>query len=426
MTGSARRHRAGDVVGSADAFFVHVEDSGAPQITGVIAVLRPTRHQPSLSEVRRLVRDELAHLPGFTSRLASGSAYRRPRWVEAGVPDLDWHVVERSASDRRAMEAIVAGLAEQPFPRDRPLWRVIMVRDLDRGRSAMVFAVHHALGDASVTVTDALQVMRPRSALPARRSHAPTTGRIRRAGATALGIGHLAADVWPLGRPGAGSGRRTFATARLGLADVLRSADVRGVRVTDLELALVGDAVASTCPWLSRRLGGRLRVAVPRLVGGPPEATKGLSRNATGAVMFDVPVDGRPIEELLQEVARRTRRLGLSNRAMAARFVMTAGLRAVPEPAAGWFARTVYGQACFQGIITNIPGPTGQLSLGEVPVDVVYPIAPLAPGAPFALGTLSWHGVLGIGLTTDPELVDAHVLLAHLADTAAGLARAAA
>jgi hypothetical protein len=47
----------------------------------------------------------------------------------------------------------------------------------------------------------------------------------------------------------------------------------------------------------------------------------------------------------------------------------------------------------------------------------VYPIVPLAPGAPLALGALSWAGALGIGITTDPASFDAAVLAARIEST---------
>src|SRR5262245_32860897 len=138
----------GRVVGSADSFFLHVEDSGAPQIAGGIALLHPAPDGgPSLAEVRELARAELVHLPGFEMRASGGSPWRRPRWQPC-EPDLSWHVVERRSTDGlRGLEAIVAELATEPFPRDRPLWRIVMARDVGPGRSAMIFTMHHALGD---------------------------------------------------------------------------------------------------------------------------------------------------------------------------------------------------------------------------------------------------------------------------------------
>ena len=412
----------GVVVGSADSFFLHVEDSGPPQIAGGIALLHPSPDGgPPLTAIRDLVRAELPNLPRFEMRLAEGSSWRRPRWVQAQEPDLAWHVIERRSSDGglTGLEAVVAELAEEAFPRDRPLWRIAMVRDAGPGRSAMVFLMHHALGDGVGTVTNSLQLMRPRTALP---DVDGGPGCLTRAAATTLGMAQLAGGSMPTRWTADGSARRAFATTRPPLDLVRRVAGSRGMRVTDLVLGLVADAVAATCPELARDLGGELRVAVPRLVARPTEAVDGRSsRNATGAVMVDVPVDGRPVDELLDEVRHRARRLRRPTRAMASRFVMTTGLKLLPEPSVGWFAGTVYGRRFFQGIVTNFPGPTDQLSIGGVPIDVVYPVLPLAPGAPIALGALSWNGVLGTSVAADPDLVDPHALLRHLDETLTAL-----
>ncbi|HWD78749.1 MAG TPA: SDR family NAD(P)-dependent oxidoreductase [Kribbella sp.] len=132
--------------------------------------------------------------------------------------------------------------------------------------------------------------------------------------------------------------------------------------------------------------------------------------NATAATMVDVPVDGRPFEELLAGIAARTGRLRRPTRAPASRFVMATGLRALPEPAARWFVRTVYGPRFLHAVVSNLPGPAIPLTFAGVPHRRAYPILPLVPGTPLAVGALSWGGVLGIGLVTDPELIDAAAL----------------
>jgi hypothetical protein len=174
--------------------------------------------------------------------------------------------------------------------------------------------------------------------------------------------------------------------------------------VTDLVLALVAEAVAHTHPGLSSQLGGQLRVAVPQSVRSPGTAAE---TNGTAGVMVNLPIDGLPIEELIAEVSHRTARLRTPSRAVASRFVVATGLRALPEPAAAWFARTVYGRRFLHAIVSNMPGPTASLSMAGVRIARVYPILPLAPGAPLALGALSWAGSLGIGLATDPASLDA-------------------
>jgi hypothetical protein len=183
--------------------------------------------------------------------------------------------------------------------------------------------------------------------------------------------------------------------------------------VTDLVLALTAGAIADVHPELIERSGGRLRVAVPLMVRAPGDAAEG---NATAAVMVDLPLRPAPTEELYEEIAAHTARLRTPTRALASRWVMAHLLRCFPEPMVGWFARTVYGGRFFNGIVSNMPGATEQLTMADVVMAEVYPVLPLAPGAPFVLGALSWNGVLGLGLATDPALVDADRVSAAMVD----------
>ena len=57
-----------------------------------------------------------------------------------------------------------------------------------------------------------------------------------------------------------------------------------------------------------------------------------------------------------------------------------------------------------------MPGPDVQLSFAGVAMEQVYPILPLAPDAPLVVGALSWNGALGLGLATDPTVIDADAL----------------
>jgi diacylglycerol O-acyltransferase len=406
-----RASRPGLVVPSCDAFFLHVETAMASQQVGGLVVFEPADDEAlSLERVREVVRDELERLPRFRQRLAPPSRWRRPRWVD--VSDIDWplHISERRSADGLSgLRQIVAELVETHMSRDHPLWRLVMVRDVGPGQSAMVLLMHHVVADGIGTVIQALNLLRPRIELPSARG--PVPGRAQLAGATIAGLARLATDGGARGGLAAASSRREFATADLDLAAVRRVASARGVRVTDLLVALTADALATSHHELAARLRGRLRVAVPLMVREPGVAAES---NATAAVMVDVPVDGRPFEELLAVVGRHTARLRTPSRAVASRFVMTAGLRALPEPCAAWFARTVYGRRFFHAIVSNMPGSTLPLSMATVSIARVYPILPLAPGAPIALGALSWAGSLGIGLATDPASVDAEVLAARM------------
>jgi hypothetical protein len=410
-----RYGRAGDVVPACDAFFLHVEDTGAAQHVGGVVVFEPSATgapAPDLGDMRELVREELLPLQRFHQRLASPTRWRRPRWVEADV-DLDQHVTERHATD--GLGRAVAEVAEQRMPRDRPLWRVVLVRDVEPGRSALLFLVHHAMADGTGTVTHALNLFRPKAAIPVGSAAGP--GLLRRAAATVVGLAQLATDGGAATLEGA-SDRRQYAAAQLDLAAVRDTARRHRVRVTDVVLALVADAIASAHPELAVSTRGSLRISVTQMLRAPGTGTEG---NATAAVMVDVPIDGRPFDDLLATVARRTTRLRRPTRAIASRFVMATGLRLLPEPAAGWFARTVYGGRFFHGVVSNLPGPTEPLTMAGVGTTQVLPLLPLAPGAPLAVGALSWTDDFGFGIATDPALLDADALAARITRTAESL-----
>jgi hypothetical protein len=152
----------------------------------------------------------------------------------------------------------------------------------------------------------------------------------------------------------------------------------------------------------------RLRTAVPLMVRDPGAAAEG---NVTAAVMVDLPLGGRDERARLAEVVRRTARLRGGTRALASRFVMQDLGGLMPPPLHRWFARTVYGRRFFAAIVSNMPGPDRQLYLTGARIEWAGPLLPLAPGTPLAVGALSWHGSLLLGITADPGTVpDARAL----------------
>jgi len=153
----------------------------------------------------------------------------------------------------------------------------------------------------------------------------------------------------------------------------------------------------------------KLRVAVPLMVREPGATAEG---NLTAGVMTDVPLGPLAEPERLAEVARRSRVLHTGTRALASSFVMRRVGGLMPAPVHAWFARTVYGGRYFQAIVSNMPGPQSPLSLAGAPLVGVYPILPLAPRAPLAVGALGWDSAMFVGICADPALVPDAVALA--------------
>jgi hypothetical protein len=152
-------------------------------------------------------------------------------------------------------------------------------------------------------------------------------------------------------------------------------------------------------------------VAVPLMVRQPASAAEG---NLTAAVMIDVPLAASGAAELLADIRLRSARLHTGTRALASHFVMAQVLRLLPEPAVARFARTVYGGRFFHAIVSNMAGPDLAMTFAGVPIAQVFPILPPAPGVPLVAGVLSWDGVLGVGLSVDPAVLDAAAFAAEL------------
>lgn len=442
------------VVPPADAFFLHIEKSGIPQQVGGMVVFRPRADGgPGLDVVRELVQGELAHLPRFQQRLDQPGRWRRARWVDSPV-DWDWHVTERTVpgtdpatvADPSGREAgpgtafgaataeatmtpsavarrvdgigrVVTDLAAEVLPKDRPLWRLVLVRDPEAGAIGVVLLLHHVVADGIGTVVQALRLLRPTIDLPVAERKPPSWGTL--VAGTAAGLAQLAADARPKGILPDDCLRRVFTVCSLDLETVRAVARSHRARVTDVLLSVTVTALHRLRPDLDERLRGQIRVAVPLMVRDP---TSGAEGNSTAAVMIDIPLTAATPAQRLAEIRSRSDRLHSGTRALASHFVMDRVLRLFPEPAVGAFARSVYGGRFFHAIVSNMAGPDMAMTFANMPITQVFPILPSAPGVPLVAGVLSWNGELGIGLSVDPAILDARAVAAELPDVLAELA----
>ena len=411
-------------VAAADAFFLYVERPTAPQhVGGVVLLDLSTRGgvPPSREEVAERVREQLGALPRFCQVLGL-RRWRRPVWRPADHVDWEWHVplVDLTGPEGRpggldAFHRLVAELAATPLPRDRPLWRLVTVHGIDEGTAGVVLIVHHVVADGIGTVAQALRLLTP----PLDQRHAPPVRRTKGWAAVTgvvTGIAQLARDGSardPL--PGGDTSNRSFATVELPLRTLRTTARGHGVRTTDVVLA----AVAGGLGRAMVPVRDEVRTAVPLMMRDPATAAEG---NVTAAVMVDLPVAPGAESERLTEIASRTGRLASPSRAMASRFVMLATGAVFPAGLHAWFSRTVYGHRYFSAIVSDMPGPPTQLYLLGARLQAAYPLLPLAPRAPIAVGGLSWNGVLCVGISTDPAVVPADDLAAAMSEVLAALA----
>jgi len=299
-----------------------------------------------------------------------------------------------------------------------------VVRGVAADRCAAVLVVHHVVSDGIGTVAQVMRMLEPpMTELPLGGSSA-RPGPVRSALAITVGLAQLATDGGAGYRlPTGHTAARLFGTVDLPLDEVRAVSRRHGARVSDVLLSAVAGALRRVGRLDVQDASPRLRVAVPLMVREPGSSAEG---NLTAAVMMDLPLGPLAEPERLAEVAAHSRRLRTGTRALASRFVMRTVGQLLPPPLHAWFARTVYGARFFQAIVSNMPGSNRPMRMAGSDMAAVYPILPLAPGAPLVVGALGWDGTLFVGISADPALVaDADALGATIRAVLDELGRAA-
>ncbi|MBK5307973.1 MAG: wax ester/triacylglycerol synthase family O-acyltransferase [Frankiaceae bacterium] len=101
--------------------------------------------------VHRLLRERLDLIPPFRRRLLQPTLrLHHPVWTD--VEDIDLHdhittVTCRAPGNEAQLEELLGGFAAEKLPRDRPLFHILVVEGLAKGRVAVVIKVHHCAVD---------------------------------------------------------------------------------------------------------------------------------------------------------------------------------------------------------------------------------------------------------------------------------------
>jgi hypothetical protein len=400
-------------VAAADAFFLYVESAEVPQQVGGIGLLDVRGGVPAIADVRALMAERLPRLPRLAQRISPpGPFLRRPRWVDEPDIDLTWHV--RTATlpapgGRRALDEFVARLAGSRLDQNRPLWQLWLVHGVGPGESAVVVLLHHVIADGLGVVDILRNILEPE--LPPATGGLPKgPGPLARAVFGTAGLIQLALDgtAPATSITGRMAADRTFRTVALPLDRVRELAKRAGVRVTDVMLTLVGEVIGEVLVRRGEETAGKaLRAAVPmtlRLPVPPDQGRSAVAGNRTAALRLDVPVGPLPARERLMAVHRSAEHRRRSGRGLASTAVLR-GMGLFPVPMQAWAARGTYRARFFGAIVSNMPGPSVEMSFAGVPLREVYPLLPLADGVPLGVGALSWSGRLYLSITAEPHLM---------------------
>jgi len=406
-----------------------------------------------------LLRRRLATVPGGVGR---------PFWTEV-APDLDVHAGTSELPDgvgNRELAEVASSLSRDPLPRDRPLWRVGLLRSQSDRRSVVALTVHHAAADGLAIrelvsdLLDPLWEQEPELAVPAPPREA--LSEVRRWGGTldlpAAVVGALptAAGLVPGAVAGAAA---AILTAPLTVRDRGRSdrrmlhgsvgAD-RSLAFGDVSLesarslrathgATVNDLVLAATAGALRRLLGELG-EVPRhpLHAAVPASRREAGQSAAdGANRFVVLRCPLPVHEpsrearvaLVRAAMRAARERPDESEATMdalARFAVPAlATPAVRTATRLGLARRV--RLPYDLMVSNVPMPPVARTIAGLPVRAVRPVPLVTEGLGLNVTVHGYDNRLFYSVLSSPQVLaeterlvalieDEHEQLAALAD----------
>jgi WS/DGAT/MGAT family acyltransferase len=381
---------------------------------------------PSLAEVRALLARRLPAIPRLRQRLYRAPlGCGRPVWVDDVGFDLDRHLTARewpSPFDHRWLLDVAVELVCDRLDRSRPLWRACLVADRAGERAALVLVFHHVLADGLgglavlATLADPGPPDRGRDfprpaprwfdlAFDAARHRwsavrsLPAGLRRGSAGIRELGIGPAGprlADRIFLNRPT--SPRRRLDRVAVPLDEVAALAHQVGGTVNDVMLAAVTGALFKVLAARGEH-PTRLVVSVP--VSGRRSTTTTRLGNDTGVRPIAVP----PVADdhaRLAAIVTMTKPNATLQRASSAGPLGLA-FRALSR--LGLFRMFVEHQRLVHTFETNVRGPVEPVLLGGHRVRAVVPAAVNPGNIGVSFDVLSYAGVLGVTVVSDPEIV---------------------
>jgi diacylglycerol O-acyltransferase / wax synthase len=431
-----------DRLSALDASFLRVETPSAHMHVGWTATVELPRGTAALDAgaVRARLAERLHLAPRFRQVVRTPlGGLSRPVWVDDPGFDVARHVVVHpEALEPGELGRISERFLSAPLHRDHPLWEVLVVPRLRRGRAAVLGKVHHAMVDGIAAVQLAMLLFDTdpepaRASAPAWEPHKPgpvgfQLGAVRdsaleqfRTARRAAGMGlapgqgirvadtvrraafSLAEDAALKPAPRSylndpiGPRRRLVGTAvPLHRLQTLKTR--AEAKLNDVVLALVA-GVLGRLAAAHDEPARDVRAMVPATVRADRAATEG---NAISFLFVDLPVASAPAGQRIGLIRDRMRALKEQGR-VGGTDGMLKLLEGLPEPAQAPAARLATSPRLYNLTVSNLPGPPVPLYVQGARVDTISPVIPVPERHALSVGALSYEGRLHMSAYFDPE-----------------------
>lgn len=458
-----------------DLAFLAEETPSTPKHNATVEIFDPGNSGFDYDRLVELILDRISFVPRYRQRVQSvPGRLANPVWVDDNHFDIGYHV-RRSALPRPGnldqLRELVARIVSRPLDRSRPLWEIYFVEGLSDGQVALLYKTHQVLVDGIDTVDlgqllldvspeirslggdewragskpspASLVVGAVRDSLTDAATVADTlhttSGSVlrsadnaaRQAGRVLSGLtGRAPERTSPI--TGHLSQQRRVVGVDTLLADYRTIRQFHGGSVNDVILATVSGGLRNWLMTRSESMGGirMIRAVVPVSVIDQELELEATSLGSQIAAHFvDLPIgEVSPVVRLHQVSYSFKAHKDTGHAVAANRLAGIAGFAPTTFHAIG--SRVAAGEIRrgFQLSVTNVPGPQSPLYAAGAKMVASYPVHPLLPGHPLAIGVTSYDGHVFYGITADRDLVpDADLLgtciseaLVELMDTATG------
>ena len=400
---------------------------------------------PSVERLRSRLAVAVADIDRLRQRVVpSVGRLSPPMWADDPEFDLDYHIRRMAVpapGEPDELHELAARLLIDPFERTRPLWQFVVIEGLEGGRAALFQKMHHTItdGEGGIRLAEKFTDLE-RDAVydePVIEVEPTPVGEdfgesarealghnVRRVGgvtqrvvksvvtnpvgtATGVGavVGELTRTLLPSTDPAEAVGsplwttrslKRWYGTIQIPFDDAKKAAKALGGTINDF---FVAGALAGSVTYHEARdaAPNKLRVAMP--VSTRKDGSAGGNQFSITNNELAAPTGAEAAFEVVRE--------GLAGAKSGSSVDILGSLSMVinllPTSVLATFAKDAASKVDFT--VSNVRGAPFDVYIAGAKVEALFPMGPIA-GTAFNLTTMSYAGMLDMGLVVDAGAID--------------------
>lgn len=446
MTQPKLNHR----LSSLDATFLYLEKKECPLHIGSTSVFEG---KIPLKSLRKHIQDRLHLIPRYTQKVVPDPFnIAHPTWEEDEDFDINNHIFEIKSRKKVSHEDLTRIAGEKMtdvMDRNKPLWELFVINNLEDGKAALIAKVHHCMVDG-ISGVDLIKILfdispnpEPPPPKPLEEPKPPKQDTTRQFFDSLLGsmeegmnrlmemqggmlylassladpktaekLPHMAGVLPAVSTPapplpfnGTCSGERRLAWSEFSFTDARLIKNVLNGSVNDVVLTVLSEAVSRYAKEHGVDVQDRIvRFMVPASLRQKNQ--RGALGNLISILPVEIPLD---IEDLTKRFEYVNKKMGLMKQTKLAEGLLTVGAMYSVLPAP---LQSVIGQLAdtpvppFNMVATNVPGPQIPLYLVGKKMLKHYPYVPVGYGLGLGCAIFSYNRDLYFGLSSDANAMD--------------------